>query len=198
MRTWVAVLVGLVVVLAVSAVVAEGRDNTDETVRASRWADDVCSAVAAWEGQLEVIGDEIGLSSVAVRRHDGGSGDEVEGTVYVRDAIDRAIQATDDTLGEGLKRAGNPDVDQGEEASGILRAWAQTTENRLRTVRDALKVSPNTTVTAFGGLAAAVTVLERSAVAGRAAFDEVADLDPELSDALEGERTCRDLREDEP
>jgi hypothetical protein len=198
MRIWLAVLGGLLVLLVVSVVVAEGRDNEGETVRAARWADDVCDAVGAWEGQLEVIGDEIGLSSVAVRRHDGGSGDEVEGTVYVRDAVDRAVQATDDTLQEGLTRAGSPDVANGEEASSILADWAQSTEARLRIVRNALEVAPNTTATAFGGLAAAVVVLENAAVAGREAFAAVADLDPELADAIEGERSCQELRSEEP
>ncbi|HSL65666.1 MAG TPA: hypothetical protein VK874_13505 [Gaiellaceae bacterium] len=198
MRAWIAVLVGLLALVAVSAVVAEGRDNTGETVRASRWADDVCGAVAAWEGQLEVIGDQLSLSNVGARRSDGGSGDSVEGTIYVRDAIDRAIQATDDTLGEGLKRAGAPDVPEGEEASQILLEWAQRTEDRLRLVKEALRVVPNTTATAFAGLGSAVAVLENAAIAGREAFGEVAALDPQLSDALEGERTCSDLRREEP
>jgi hypothetical protein len=198
MRIWLAVLGGLLVLLLVSVVVAEGRDNEGETVRAARWADDVCDVIGAWEGQLEVIGDEIGLSSVAVRRHDGGSGDEVEGTIYVRDAVDRAVQATNDTLQEGLTRAGSPDVANGEEASSILADWAQSTEGRLRIVRNTLEIAPNTTATAFGGLAAAVVVLENAAVAGREAFAAAADLDPELADAIEGERSCQELRSEEP
>jgi hypothetical protein len=197
-RIWLAVLGGLLLLLGVSVVVAEGRDNEGETVRAARWADDVCDVIGAWEGQLEVIGDEIGLSSVAVRRHDGGSGDEVEGTVYVRDAVDRAVQATDDTLQEGLTRAGSPDVGDGEEASSILADWAQSTEARLRIVRNALEVAPSTTAAAFGGLAAAVVVLENAAEAGREAFAAVAELDPELADAIEGERSCQELRSEEP
>jgi hypothetical protein len=198
MRIWLAVLGGLLVLLVVSVVVAEGRDNEGETVRAARWADDVCDVIGAWEGQLEVIGDEIDLSSVAVRRHDGGSGDEVEGSIYVRDAVDRAVQATNDTLQEGLTRAGSPDVANGEEASSILADWAQSTEARLRIVRNALEVAPNTTATAFGGLAAAVVLLENAAVAGREAFAAAAELDPELADAIEGERSCQELRSEEP
>lgn len=198
MRIWLAVLGGLLVLLLVSVVVAEGRDNTGETVRPERWADDVCDVIGAWEGQLEVIGDEIGLSSVAVRRHDGGSGDEVEGTIYVRDAVDRAVQATNDTLEEGLTRAGSPDVANGEEASSILADWAQSTEARLRIVRNALEVAPNTTATAFGGLGAAVVVLENAAEAGREAFAAAAELDPELADAIDGERSCQELRSEEP
>lgn len=198
MRVWLAVLGGFLVLLLVSVVVAEGRDNEGETVRPERWADDVCDVIGAWEGQLEVVADEIDLSSVAVRRHDGGSGDEVEGTIHVRDAVDRAVQATNDTLHEGLTRAGSPDVADGDEAASILADWARSTEARLRIVRNALEVTPNTTATAFGGLAAAVVVLENAAEAGREAFAAVAELDPELADAIEGERSCQELRSEEP
>jgi hypothetical protein len=196
-RIWLAVLGGLVLLLVVSVLVAEGRDNTGETVRPERWADDVCETVGAWEGQLEVIGDQIDVSSVAVRRHDGGSGDEVEGTVTVRDAVDRAIQATEDTLQEGLTRAGFPDVGDGEEAAGILDDWARQTERRLRVVRAGLEVAPNTTATAFGGLAAGVVVVQNAVEAGREALTNVAELDPELADALDGERSCQELRSEE-
>jgi hypothetical protein len=197
MRIWLAVLGALLLLLVLSVVVAEGRDNTGETVRPERWADDVCDTVGAWEGQLEVIADQIDVSSVAVRRHDGGSGDEVEGTVTVRDAVDRAIQATEDTLQEGLTRAGSPDVADGEEASSILDDWARQTERRLHAVRAALEAAPNTTATAFGGLAAGVAVVQNAAEAGREAFADVAELDPALADALDGERSCQELRSED-
>jgi hypothetical protein len=182
----------------VGAVVAEGQDNTGETVRVSAWADDVCGTVGAWEGQIEAIGDEVALNNVGARRNDGGSGDHVEGTVYVREALDRVIDATEETLQEGLKRAGSPDVSQGEQASLILRNWAQDTENDLHAVRVALKASPDTTAAAFRGLGAAVTALEQSAVAGRAAFRQVAALDPELASAIEEENECEELQREEP
>ena len=197
MRIWLAVLGGLLVLLLVSVVVAEGRDNTGETVRPERWADDVCDTIGAWEGQLEVIGDQLDVSSVAVRQHDGGSGDEVEGTVTVRDAVDRAIQATEDTLQEGLTRSGSPDVADGDEAASILADWAQQTERRLRAVQTGLEVAPNTTATAFGGLAAGVVVVQNAIEAGRAALTNVAELDPELADALDGERSCQELRSED-
>jgi hypothetical protein len=197
MRIWLAVLGGLLALLVVSVVVAEGRDNTGETVRPERWADDVCDTVGAWEGQLEVIGDQIDVSSVAVRRHDGGSGDEVEGSVTVRDAVDRAIQATEDTLQEGLTRSGSADVAAGEEAASILDEWAQQTERRLRVVQTALEAAPDTTAAQFGGLAAGSVVVRNAVQAGREAFANVAELDTELADALEGEGSCQELRSED-
>jgi hypothetical protein len=197
-RTWLAVLAGIVAVLVLGALVAEGRDNTGETVRVSAWADDVCGTVGTWEGQLEDIGDDVALSNVGARQNDGGSGDQVEGTLYVREAVDRVIEATNETLQEGLKRAGAPEVAQGEAASLILRNWAQQVENDLQAVRVLLRESPNTTAAAFRGLGAAVAALERSAVAGRAAFRQVAALDSELASAIEDESNCEELMREQP
>jgi hypothetical protein len=186
----------LVLVGFVAAV--DGRDNTGETVRADRWADDVCGAVGAWEGQLEAIGDDLAENNFAARENDGGSGDHVEATIFVREAIDRAVDATDQTLQEGLERSGIPDVADGEQATRILAAWAQSTENDLLAVEDTLDRSPDTPSDAYVALRGAVTALERSALAGRAAFRQVAALDPELSDALEESRNCEELMREEP
>ena len=135
MRGWVlavVLVVGLGVILGVSAAVAND-DNTGQTVSADDWADDVCGAVGAWAGQLEAIRDELDQSNYAARRNDGGSGDSVERTLVVRVAIDRAIQSTNDTLRQGLKRAGSPEGAGGQAASLALRGWALKTERDLRT-----------------------------------------------------------------
>ena len=80
----------------------------------------MCGTVGSWEGQLEAIGDDMKLSNVGARQNDGGSGDSVEGTIYVRQAVDRAIQATNDTLQKGLRRAGIPEGNGGAQASAAL------------------------------------------------------------------------------
>jgi hypothetical protein len=200
-KTWlVALIVGLVGVVllsAVTAAVAGGRDHTGDTVSAHVWANDVCGATGAWEGQVEGIGNEVKLSNVGARRIDG-SGDTAEGTIYVRGALLRIIGATRQTLQDGLKRAGTPDAPQGQQASLILRNWAQQTQNDLQTVDKRLKQKPNTTSAAFASLGATVAVLERSALAGRAAYKQVAGLDSALADALNGARNCRDLMKEQP
>jgi hypothetical protein len=167
-------------------------------VRPDSWARDVCGAVGAWEGQLEAIGDDVELNNIGARQNDGASGDHVEGTPYVRSAIDRVIEATDQTLQRGLERAGIPDTATGEVASRAFLAWAQTTENELRAVEEALDDEPNTTAAAFRGLGEAVAVLERSAIAGREVFELVAGLEPELGDAFDSSGECRRLRDEDP
>lgn len=197
MRVWLAVLVGLVAVIVVSAAIG-GQDNTGESVRPSSWADDTCQTIGAWEGALEGIGDDLRSTNSAARQNDGGSGDHVEMTVYVRESVDRAIQVTNETLQEGLERAGYPDVPQGRQAALILQNWAQQTENALIAVSETLEDEPATPSTALGGVADAASALRASAVGGRAAFAQVAALDPELADALDGSSDCRELQDEQP
>jgi hypothetical protein len=195
---WIgAILAGVIVVTGIAAAIG-GRDNTGETVRASQWADDVCGTTGAWEGQLEAIRDELSASNFAARQNDGGSGDSVEETISVREAVDRAIRATTDTLQEGLKRAGIPDASQGSKASATLLTWANRTEENLRIAKALLKEKPRSPAEALGNLVPPAAALARSAVEGRAAYRRVAALDPALADALDGSRNCRDLMKEAP
>jgi hypothetical protein len=196
-RVWLAVLVGLVAVILASAAVGS-RDDTGEAVRPPAWADHTCQTIGAWEGDLEAIGDELRSTNSAARQNDGGSGDHVERTIYVREAVDRAIEVTNETLQEGLERAGYPDVAQGREAALILRNWAQQTENALIAARQTLKDKPATPSAGLVALSDAASALRASAVAGRAAFAQVAALDPEIADALDGSRDCRELQDEQP
>lgn len=194
----VAVVVGIVVVSGVVAAIGNGRDNSGETVRAARWADDVCGTVGSWEGQLEGIRDELRLGNLGARRSDGGTGDSVEQTISVRSAVDRAIAATNQTLQEGLKRAGIPDANKGAQAAAVLHDWAQRTETNLRVAKAQLKQKPTSPSEAFAALGPPVAALAKSALDGRASFKQVAALDPALADALGGSRNCRDLTKEQP
>ena len=87
---------------------------------------------------------------------------------------------------------------QGQQAELILQNWAQQTENALIAVSETLEDEPATPSTALGGLADAASALRASAIGGRAAFAQVAALDPELADALEGSSDCRELQDEQP
>ena len=183
---------------AVAALASNGRDNTGETVRAQSWADDVCGTVGAWQGQLKDIREEMRHNNWGARRSDGSTGDAQEEFVTVREAVNRAMRATDQTLQEGLKRAGNPDVEDGAQASAILRQWADRTERNLRIAKSQVRQRPTSVAEAFGSLVPPVTALARSAVDGRAAFAKVGALDSELANAFERSGTCRRLLEKKP
>ena len=168
----------------------------DHTVRkpvGSKSASAQCGSIGAWKGQLEAIRDEVDQSNYAARRNDGGSGDSVERTIIVRVAIDRAIQATNDTLREGLKRAGNPEGTGGQAAALALRAWALKTERDLRVAKAILKRNPGSTTAAYGALAAASRSLQQSLITGRAVFLRAAGAEG-LADAFTGSDNCQALR----
>lgn len=198
MRGWVlavVLVVGLGVILGVSAAIAND-DNTGQTVSAADWADDVCGSIGAWRGQLEAVRDEVDQSNYAARRNDGGSGDSVERTLIVRVAIDRAIQATNDTLRQGLKRAGIPEGAGGQAAALALRGWALKTERDLRVAKAILKRNPGSTIAAYAALAAASRSLQQSLVAGQAVFLRAAGAEG-LAEAFSSSDNCQELREEE-
>lgn len=201
MRTGVLIaillVVGLGVIMGVSAAVA-GQDNAGQTVSADGWADDVCGTIGTWEGQLEAIRDELDQSNYAARRNDGGSGDSVERTLVVRLAIDRAIQATNDTLREGLKRAGSPEGTGGQAAALALRAWALKTELDLRAAKAILDVNPGSTSASYAALTAATRAVQQSLDTVRLVLVRAAGAPAGLADAFSSSDNCQALREEQP
>ena len=199
MKSWVVAAIiivgGLGVIIGVSAALAND-DNTGQTVSADEWANDVCGSIGAWRGQLEAIRDEVDQSNYAARRNDGGSGDSVERTINARVAVDRAIQATNDTLREGLKRAGIPEGTGGQAVALALRAWALNTERDLRVAKGILKQNPGSTAAAYAALTAASRSLQQSLLTGRVVFLQAAGAGG-LADAFTGSDNCQALREDE-
>jgi hypothetical protein len=190
-------VVGIVALFGITAAIGSN-DNTGEAVRASTWADDVCGAVGTWEGQFQAVRDELDQNNYAARRSDGYTGDSVERSPGVRVVINRAIRATDDILREGLKQAGYPDVQGGQAAALVLRAWALQTELRLVASKRALRNDTDSTSEGYQALAAAAAALEQATVNGRAAFQKAAGVDPEIGDALSGSDNCQRLQEEQP
>ena len=192
-----ACILGVIVLMGVSAAASGGRDHSGEQVRANKWADDVCGTVGAWEGQLEDIREDLRHNNWAARRSDGYTGDSEEQVVTINGAVDRMIRATQDTLQEGLKRAGTPDTSNGAGAAAILRDWADQTEHNLRVAKGHIKQKPTSVSEAFASLIPPVTALATSAVQGRAAVKKAAALDSEVGAALTS-RTCGRLLGKQP
>ena len=184
-----ACVLGVIVIMGVSAAASGGRDHSGDQVRVSRWANDVCGTVGAWEGQLKDIREDLRHNNWAARRSDGSTGDSQEQVVTINGAVDRMIRATQDTLQEGLKRAGIPDTSNGAGAAAILRDWADQTEQNLRVAKGHIKQKPTSVSEAFASLAPPVAALATSAVQGRAALKKAAALDSEVGAALTS-RNC--------
>ena len=189
-----ACILGVIVLMGVSAAASGGRDHSGEQVRANKWADDVCGTIGAWQGQLKDVRDELRHNNWAARRSDGYTGDSEEQVVTIKGAVDRMIRATQDTLQEGLKRAGIPDTSNGAGAAAILRDWADQTEHNLRVAKGHIKQKPTSVSEAFASLVPPVAALATSAVQGRAAFKKAAALDSEVGAALTS-RNCGRLLE---
>jgi hypothetical protein len=195
MRGFLALVVGTIgalVLIAVLVGIAADEDNSTKIVTLERWTEDTCGTVATYKGQLEAIGDDLRRSRPGLRDNDCGSGDHVEASVDVRDAIDRALQGAG-TLQEGLLRAGIPDAREGGEASLILRTWAQELEDDLRASQVGFDDSVADSTLAYDQLRAATAALGASIAEGRRAYQEVLALDSAYEDAFTGERACNDL-----
>ena len=191
---WVVIIVvGVIAVSAAAAAASGGRDHTGDTVRASAWADDVCGTVGAWQGTLEDLRDEVEHNNYGSRMNDGGSGDAVEGNVFVRGAITRAIRATTDVLQEGITRAGIPDTSHGQAAAAVLSAWAKRTEIQLRAIRHDLRQDPNSVESSYAALADATAALQRSLAGAQAAFTALGSTDTDLGNAVSGSDNCSRL-----
>jgi hypothetical protein len=120
----------------------------------------------------------------------------VEGNVFIRAVITRAIRATNDVLQEGIKRAGTPDTSHGQAAALVLRGWAERTEIQLRAIRRSLKQDPHSVESSYTALTDASLVLQRSIAVGHQAFESLGLTDTDLGDAISGSSTCRTLTEE--
>ena len=196
-----AFIVGFMLVFGLAIVLIAaggGRDHTGDTVNSQLWARDVCGTVGSWEGALKDIRKDFQKNNYGARNNDGFTGDSVEDRVTVREAVNRAIIATTETLQRGLKQAGQPDAPQGAKAAATLQAWAQQTETNLRVAQQKIKHDPpgNSRVSGyFQNLAAPVGALARSVLQGRAAFKSVTGLDPALASAFDDANTCKKYTE---
>ena len=199
MRGWVvslvAVLVGLVALIAVVALIG-GDDDTDETVSALEWADNVCGTAFVWRGEMESIVDGIRASGQAGTSGSESGAESPQGrSGSVLTGLEQALLATE-TMVEGIARAGIPDTSNGEDAANSLESWARDAVEDLEDAQDALEEDVDTVSEEIERLSDAVgTIVEVYASGGQAVADAAAS-DPELAAALAGSEKCDQLREE--
>ena len=134
---WILAGVGVLVVIVVAAAIG-GRDESDETVPAGEWAQNVCGAVGVWRGEIEAIVEDIRTPSSQSSVGEEPQSETPQGrTGFVRKGLERAVQATE-TLVEGVDNAGIPDTEDGEEAAerrvarGPTTPWTSSRRRRTR------------------------------------------------------------------
>ena len=129
------IVAGLVVLLVAGALIG-GDDDSDETVSALEWADNVCGAVAVWRGEMESIVDGVrsaGQSGTAGSESGAETPQGQSGSV--RTGLEQALLATE-TMVEGISRAGIPDTPNGQDAADGLESWADDAVDEIEQAQD--------------------------------------------------------------
>jgi hypothetical protein len=192
---WVGILAGVVVLIGIVAAVG-GDDDTEETVSALEWADNVCGTVFVWRGEMESIVD--GVRSAGDTSASGGeSGAESpQGrSGSARTGLEQALLATE-TMVEGIALAGIPDTPNGQDVADALASWADDAVDQLEDAQDALAEDTDTTSEKLERLAGAVGTIVEVYASGRQAVAEAAVDDPELLSALRESEKCEQLADE--
>jgi hypothetical protein len=192
---WVGILLGLVVLIAVVAGIG-GDDDTQETVSALEWADNVCGTVLVWRGEMESIVDGARASGRAGTSGSESGAQSPQGrSGSVLTGLEQALLATE-TMVKGIARAGIPDTPNGEDVADELASWADDAVDELEDAQDALAEDTDTTSEELERLSGAVgTIVEVYASGGQAIAEAAVD-DPELLVALRQSETCDRLAEE--
>jgi hypothetical protein len=191
--TWILAAVGVVLVVIVVAAIG-GRDESNETVPAGEWAQNVCGTVAVWRGELEAIVEDIGTPSAASPAGEEPQSETPQGrTGFVNKGVERAVQATE-TMVEGIDNAGTPDTENGEEAAQALSSWANMTLDELEAEQRALEEEPDTLQESIEQVADGARAIASALTGGVQAVAAVVQADPALVPVLRESSTCQLLR----
>jgi hypothetical protein len=193
----VAIAAGIAVVLVVTAAIGN-RDQSDETVPASEWAQNVCGAVGVWRGQMQSIVDEVrqppSRGSLGVTEPQSETPQTRR--AFVRTGLERAVEATG-TLVEGIDNAGRPDTPQGADSAEKISDWASSSKDDLEQAQDSLDTEANTLEEGIEQITGAAGAIGATLASGVRTLADVAASDPELSAAVRDSSTCQQLRKKE-
>ena len=133
----VGIVVGVFVVLGVTALIGN-REESDETVSAGEWAQNVCGSVGVWRGELESIVEDLRSPSSLVTVGEEPQSETPQGrTGFIRVALEDSVQAAE-TLVEGVDNSGIPDTPEGPDAAAQVSDWADSAQSDLEDAQDAL------------------------------------------------------------
>ena len=193
---WVVAAVGGVVLVLIVTAMIGNRDNSDETVSAGEWAQNVCGAVGVWRGELEATVEQIRTPPAAA----GGdvepqSETPQERTGFIRTGLERAVQATE-TMVEGVENAGTPDTPDGEQAADVVSSWADDALDELEDAQDSLDEEADTLEASIQQLTGAARAIGSVLASGTRTVADVVQTDPELVSVIRDTSTCQELREE--
>ncbi len=194
--TWIVVVAGIVLVIAVTAAIGTGEDS-GETVTAGEWAQSTCGAVGVWRGEMEDIVEELRTPSTfpAAGSEEPQSETPQGRTGFIRVGLERAVQATD-TMIEGVDNAGTPDTPEGAEAASLISDWSDAAFDDLEDAQDSLDEEADSIEESITQLGDAARAIGAALASGVETIAEVARADPELAQALQESSTCQQLQEE--
>jgi hypothetical protein len=193
--SWILAGVGVLAVIAVGAAIG-GRDESDETVPAGEWAQNVCGAIGVWRGEVEAIVEDIRTPNAQSTAGEEPQSETPQGrTGFVRKGLERSVQAAD-TLVVGIDNAGVPDTEEGEEAAERLSDWAESAQEELEEAEEGLDEEADSVEASIEQLTDAARTIAAVLASGVQTIVEVGRLDPELTAALADSSTCEQLREE--
>jgi len=192
---WIGILAGLVVLVGIGAAIG-GDDDTDKTVSALEWADNVCGTVMVWRGEMESIVDGVRSSGEASTSGSESGAESPQGqSGSVRTGLEQALLATE-TMAEGIGRAGIPDTPNGQDVADGLASWADDAVDDLEDAQDALAEDTDTTSEELERLSDSVgTIVEVYASGGQAVADAAVE-DTQLLGALRESEKCEQLADE--
>lgn len=191
----VGIVVGIVVVLGVTALIGN-EDDSGEPVPAGQWAQNVCGAVGVWRGELEAVVDDIRTPSAVATAAEEPQSETTQGrTGLVRKGLERGVDATE-TMVLGIDNAGVPETDQGQEAADDVSVWAERALGDLEEAQDSLDNEADSLEAAVEQFQDATGAIGATLVGGAQTLTDVAQLDPALAVAFRETSTCQQLREE--
>lgn len=154
-----------------------------EEPEAEGWAEDLCSSVQDWRGELESI--------VVDAQSEGLS---VQG---IRTAIDEGVEATR-SLQDELRELGPPDTEAGDEIEQEIDELTDRVVEEVEAAQAAAEALPEDQSVSelLASLMSIAGGLESVAADVPATFVDIQELEPgsELEDAFESAEDCRSLR----
>jgi hypothetical protein len=156
--------------------------DTDEASEAEAWADDVCVAVAQWQGELETaratINDTANLSAAALE-----------------DAITGVTTATEELAGD-LGGLGAPGTEAGDRAREEVTSLSAALDEQRQALADAVTAPASGVEERRDQVSAVVGALRTMVTQTQATVQELRNLDgaEELSQAFADAPGCEEIR----
>lgn len=195
---WILGIVGgIVVVLIVTAAIGN-RDKSGDTVPAASYAQNVCSVVGTWRGEMEAIIDEIrqAPSRGSLGVEEPQSQTPQGRRELIRTGLETSIRATKNLV-EGIDNSGVPETAGGESAAKNVSDWADSAVDELEKAEDALHEEADTLEEAVSQFTQATTAIGSVLASGVKTLTDAGRDDPALAAAFRDSSTCQQLRREQ-